>query len=491
MERKVVQIKTSSICVSNVLRAKAIIDFRKNGLSEISMMKYSLSSDNKVIATEKSQEEKEKTFDQDLKNFSSQNPRASLSELNEYLKNYCNLYSRETLPLPKDMTEPSLKKTMMMDSNPTLTQEVVGLRTSKNQPTAVFRFLAKLFDPTTPIKKQEREWQNTTRDFFVEAALSSVLIEDKNNSGAFELAKNMGEFLANPEQDQDPATLTSLQERAEKILKDDQESRQKRANRLYDEKAWLQPPAIAFLQAINKTDIQNILSSSSDEIPQLQSQPESQATIITLSPTRTIVQAESADKTPQSAEEKQRILSTKKTAIEHCPDQSLAEALFENQFRQLTEADKKLRANQDEITQLTRKLQKNYDLRDPNDKAEADRIFNEAVNSQFQPLEPEYNTPTQEELFTYHKLGQMTAQFKKEVLPTLHRRDNQLSGAPSVEPARIDKVVRDKTRKEKENPQDSAEKTFDTAIKNFLDQNRNITKEQLQAFFERYQTRIA
>jgi len=81
----------------------------------------------------------------------------------------------------------------------------------------------------------------------------------------------------------------------------------------------------------------------------------------------------------------------------------------------------------------------------------------------------------------------MTADFKKDVV----RRDNQATGAPSVKPRSIVQSSRIKINQGEESSQNPEEKAFDTAVKNFLDPNRNVTKEGLQAFFEKYKSRIA
>lgn len=174
-----------------------------------------------------------------------------------------------------------------------------------------------------------------------------------------------------------------------------------------------------------------------------------------------------------------------------CPDKNLADALFNNQFRKLTEADKKIASGKDPITELSKELRKTYNLKVPFAKAQADIIFNKRLKSLSQPATPEYDALTPEKLAAYRELGQMTADFKKDVLPTLQRRDNQATGAPSVQPIRIEQPRQTKISRNEESSQTPEEKTFDTAVKNFLDQNRNVTKEGLQAFFERYKSRIA
>lgn len=174
-----------------------------------------------------------------------------------------------------------------------------------------------------------------------------------------------------------------------------------------------------------------------------------------------------------------------------CPDKDLAAALFNNQFRRLTIADKKIQSGSDDITQLSRQLRGTYNLKNPSQKAKADAIFNARLKSLSQPATPEYDAVTPEKLAAYHELGQMTAHFKSDVLPTLQRRNNQATGAPSVDPTSIVQSSRIKISQGKESSQNPEEKAFDTAVKNFLDQNRNVTKEGLQAFFERYKSRIA
>ena len=177
---------------------------------------------------------------------------------------------------------------------------------------------------------------------------------------------------------------------------------------------------------------------------------------------------------------------------QNCPDKNLAAALFNNQFRMLTKADKKIRSGLDDITQLSRKLRETYNLENPSQKAKADAIFNARLKSLSQPATPEYDAVTPEKLAAYDELGQMTANFKRDVLPTLQGRNNKATGAPSIKPQRtINKPSLTKTSKDEEPSQSPEDKAFDTAVKNFLDQNRNVTKEGLQAFFERYKSRIA
>ena len=180
-----------------------------------------------------------------------------------------------------------------------------------------------------------------------------------------------------------------------------------------------------------------------------------------------------------------------KQAEQACPDKNLADALFNNQFRMLTEADKKIQSDLGDITQLSRQLRGTYNLKNPSQKAQVDAIFNAHLKSLSQPATPEYDAVTPEKLAAYHELGQMTANFKRDVLPTLQRRDNQATGAPSVNPKSIVQSSRIKISQGEESSQNPEEKAFDTAVKNFLDQNRNVTKEGLQAFFERYKSRIA
>lgn len=138
--------------------------------------------------------------------------------------------------------------------------------------------------------------------------------------------------------------------------------------------------------------------------------------------------------------------------VKNCPDKSLADALFDNQFRIPTEQDQKIASGNDDATKLTRLLRSQFNIRNPVYKRVADTAFNEELKSLSQPPKIECHNVTKENIAAYKELGTITANFKEKTLPS-----------------------RIKT-----------EKAFDTAVKNFLDQNPNTTDKKLQAFLDKY-----
>jgi len=146
----------------------------------------------------------------------------------------------------------------------------------------------------------------------------------------------------------------------------------------------------------------------------------------------------------------------------NCPDKSLADALFDNQFRIPTEQDQKIASGNDDATGLARFLSSQFDIGDAVYKRVADTAFNEELKSLSQPPKIEYDNLTKENIADYKELGTITAKFKKSQLPSLT----------------------------KELKLEKAEKAFDTAVKNFLDQNPKTTVDLLQAFLNKYSKQL-
>lgn len=203
---------------SAALFKESLETFKRNVLPNIRMMKYADPLVENFTPKEQSPEEKEKTFNRDLKNFLDSHNKVSLNQLTDYLTTYTTRYSKEVDKTDDQDDLSDIKKDDLHDINENLyantnfvltfsplSKQISEIRRTRDYD-KLFQLLSDLSNPNSSFKSADGKKELTTngKHFFIKQLLNTFTVDgskiskgkEQGNPKIYHFFWKVGDFLA-------------------------------------------------------------------------------------------------------------------------------------------------------------------------------------------------------------------------------------------------------------------------------------------------------